>query len=107
MCQVEHYIPVAQTRPKQPHIWLLFLKAGCKRAVLGRTILSNEKGHRHQLRRNERTGQSSHLQRWPQIFRSDPPEIVRSIWFLAEISGILAEWKAPSCVNIILLGKHE
>ena len=45
MCQVEQYIPVAQTRPKQPHIWLLFLKAGYKRAVLGTTIFSNEKGH--------------------------------------------------------------
>ena len=42
---MERYIPVAQTRPKPPHVWLLFLYAGYKRVVLGTTILSNGKGH--------------------------------------------------------------
>ena len=64
-------------------------------------------GKAHPPYRNERTGQSGGLQRWCQIFGSDPIEMVRSIWFLNEISGILAEWRAPNCVNIILLGKHK
>ena len=33
-CSRERYIPVAQNRPKPPRVWLLFLKAGYKRAVL-------------------------------------------------------------------------
>ena len=34
---MERFIPVAHTRPKPPSFWLLFLKAGYKRAVLGLT----------------------------------------------------------------------
>ena len=34
---MERFILVAQTRPKPPSFWLLFLKAGYKRAVLGLT----------------------------------------------------------------------
>ena len=39
--------------------------------------------------RNDQTGQSGPLQRWTQILRSDRTEMVRSIWFLTEISGSL------------------
>ena len=39
--------------------------------------------------------------------RTQPKCSVLSIWFLTEISGILAEWKAPHCVNMILLDKHK
>ena len=45
ICPMGQYIPVAQTRPKPPCIWSLFWKAGYRRAVLGPTILSKEKGH--------------------------------------------------------------
>ena len=38
-------ILVAQTRPKPPRVWLLFLWAGYKTAVRGTIILSNGKGH--------------------------------------------------------------
>ena len=41
---MERYIPVAQARPNPPRVWLLFLLAGYKRAVLGTTILANGKG---------------------------------------------------------------
>ena len=44
-CPMKWYISVAQTSPKPPCVWLLFLQAGCKRAVLGTTLLSNGKGH--------------------------------------------------------------
>ena len=55
---MERYIPVAQTRPKPPHVWLLFLYAGYKRAVLGTTILSNGKGHFGPTDRSDQTSQS-------------------------------------------------
>ena len=42
---MERYIPVAHTRLEPPRVWLLFLEAGYKRAVLGTTILSNGKVH--------------------------------------------------------------
>ena len=43
---MERYIQLAQTRPKPPLVWLLFLKGvGHKRAVLGTTLLPNGKGH--------------------------------------------------------------
>ena len=43
---MKRYIPVAQTRPKPPRVWLLFLKGvGPKRSVLGTTLLPNGKGH--------------------------------------------------------------
>ena len=38
------YIPVAQSRPKPMLVWLLLLQAGCKRVVLGTTVLSNGNG---------------------------------------------------------------
>ena len=58
-CPVERYIPVAKTRPKQPRVWLLFLKAGYKTAVLamGTTILTNGEGHFGPTDRDNRTGQ--------------------------------------------------
>ena len=56
-CPGERYIPVAQTRPKPPRVWLLFLWAGYKRAVLhGTTILSNGKGHFGPTDLNYQTG---------------------------------------------------
>ena len=78
---MERYIPVAQTRPKPPRVWLLFFK----RAVLGRTILSNGKGHFGLTDRIDQTGQSGQ----PRIFRSDQTEMVRSHFDEpTEISGI-------------------
>ena len=89
-CPVERYIPVTQTQPKPPRVWLLFLWAGYKRAVLGATILSNGKGH------FGITGQVKvdHLQSWSWIFRSE--------WYalcdvpMTEISGILG-WMEGAC----------
>ena len=52
---MERYIPVAQTRPKPPRAWLLFLQAGYKRAVLGTTILSNGKEHFGPTDQNDQT----------------------------------------------------
>ena len=52
---MERYIPVSPARPKPPHVWLLFLQVGYKRAVLGTTILSNGKGCFDPTDRNERT----------------------------------------------------
>ena len=57
MCPMEQYNLVEQTRPKPPRIWLLFLKAGYKRAVLGTTILSNGKGHFGPTDQNDQTAQ--------------------------------------------------
>ena len=54
---MERYIPVAKTRPKQPRVWLLFLKAGYKTAVLGTTILTNGEKHFGPTDRDNRTGQ--------------------------------------------------
>ena len=54
---MERYISVAQTRPKPPRTWLLFLQAGYKRAVLGTTMLSNGKEHFGLTDRNDQTGQ--------------------------------------------------
>ena len=54
---MERYVPVAKTRPKQPRVWLLFLKAGYKTAVLGTTILTNEEKHFGPTDRDNRTGQ--------------------------------------------------
>ena len=56
-CQMERYILVAKTRPKQPRVWLLFLQAGYKTAVLGTTILTNGEGHFGPTDRDNRTGQ--------------------------------------------------
>ena len=52
------YIPVAKTQPKPPRVWLLLLWAGYKRAVLGTSTLSNEKGHFSSTIWNDLTGQS-------------------------------------------------
>ena len=41
-----------------PHVWLLFLLVGYKRAVLGTTILSNGKGHFGPPDRDNRSGQN-------------------------------------------------
>ena len=57
-CPMELYIPVTQTRPKPPRVWLLFLWAGYKRAVLWTTILWNRKGHFGPTDRNDQTGQT-------------------------------------------------
>ena len=48
---------------------------------------------------------SDHLLRWSRIFRSDRTEMVRSIWFLTEISGILG-WmeSAPSLSSFTIYG---
>ena len=56
-CPMERYILVAQTWPKPPRAWLLFLQAGYKRAVLGTTILSNGKEHFGPTDWNGQTGQ--------------------------------------------------
>ena len=56
-CPMERYIPVAKTRPKQPRVWLLFLKAGYKTAVLGTTILTNGEKHFGPTDRDNRIGQ--------------------------------------------------
>ena len=55
---MELFISPAQTRPKLPHVRLLFLYAGDKRSILGTTILSNGKRHFGQIDRNDQTGQS-------------------------------------------------
>ena len=51
----------AQTRPRPPSVWLLFLQAilqsGYQRAVLGTAILSNGKGYFGPTDRNDQTGQ--------------------------------------------------
>ena len=38
-----------------------------------------------------------HLQKWSQILWSDRTEMVRSIWFLTEISGILGWMESAPC----------
>lgn len=58
MCPIKPYILVAQTWPKRPHSWLLFLSTGYKRAVLRTTILSNGRGHFGPTNWNDRAGQS-------------------------------------------------
>ena len=58
--KIQRYIPVAGNRPKPPHVWLLFLYAGYKRAVLGSTILSNGREHFGWTDRNDQTGQSGY-----------------------------------------------
>ena len=70
-CPMERYIPVVQTRLKPPRVWLLFMKAGYKRAVLRTTILSHGKGI--SVRLTEITGlvKVDHLQSWS-IFRNSP-----------------------------------
>ena len=59
MCPMEQYIPVAhvKTWPKPLRIWLLFLQAGYKSAVLGITLLSNGKGDFGRTDWNYHTGQ--------------------------------------------------
>ena len=58
MCPIKPYILVAQTWPKRPHSWLLFLSTGYKRAVLRTTILSNGRGHFGPTYQGKWTGQS-------------------------------------------------
>ena len=83
---MERYIPVAQTRLKPPRVWLLFMKAGYKRAVLRTTILSNGKGI--SVRPTE-TGlvKVDHLHTWS-IFRNSPFHLMYQpeFWF---------KWKGP------------
>jgi len=59
------------------------------------------------VRPTEKSGRVKvdHLLRWSQIFRSDRTEMVRSIWFLTEISGILG-WmeSAPSLSSFPIYG---
>ena len=78
-CPIEQYIPVAQTQPKPPHIWLLFLWAGYKRAVLGTTVLSSGKGHFGPTDQNDKLVKEGRLQSWSWIFWLDQIKIVLSI----------------------------
>ena len=91
-CPMERYIPVAQTRPKPPRAWLLFLQAGYKRAVLGTTILSNGKEHFGPTDQNDQTGQrgppSKLIPNIPVgLNRNGPFDVATEFW---------VEWKAPS-----------
>ena len=74
------YIPVPQTRPKPTCIWLLFLWAGNKRAVLGGHHLCQMKRD-ISVPPSEMTRQVKvdHLQSWSWIIQSDQTEMVRSI----------------------------
>ena len=86
---MERYIAVAQTPPKPPHIWLLFLSE-YKRALLRKTILSNGKGHFGQTDGNDQTGQSGPPSKLvPNILVGPNPKWSVSFDVPTEISGIL------------------
>ena len=91
---MERYIPAAQTRPKPPRVWLFFMLAGYKRAVLGRTILSIGKWHFGPTDRNEQTDIWDHLQSWSQIFRSDQTSVPFD--FQPKYPVLWAQWKASN-----------
>ena len=71
---------------------VLFLQAGYRRAVLGTIIMSNQgNGRDISVRPTEMTRlvKVDLLQSGSEILGSDWTEMVCSIWFLTEISGIL------------------
>ena len=90
-------IPVGETRPKPPRVGLLFLKAGCKRAVLGTTILSNIwKGTVWSHRPNwpDRSNRTT-LKAGPENSGRTKPKWSDLFDVPTEISGILGHGKRP------------
>ena len=88
MCPMERYNPVAQTRPKPPRVWLfveerLWGQQFCQmdRDISIRSITSVD-----------------HVQKVSQILQSDLTEMVRSIWFRTQISGILRRIESSLCL---------
>ena len=79
-CLTGRYIPAAQSRPKPPRVWLLFLWAGYKRAVLGTTFCQMERVISVRPTEMTRPVKVDHLQSWSRTFRSDQTEMIRSIW---------------------------
>ena len=65
MCPMEQYIQVAHTRPKPPHVSLLFSYLGFKRAVLGTSILSNGEERFGPTDRNDQTRQGTTFKAGP------------------------------------------
>ena len=79
------YIPVAQTPPKPPRAWLLFLQAGYKRAVLlywGQQFCQMERNISVQPTEMTRPVKEDHLQSWSRIW-SVPFDVA------TEMTGIL------------------
>ena len=98
-CPMERHIPVARTRP--------FGYRSCKQDTKERYCRDNNfvkwKGTVWSDRPTEMTGRPvevDHLQRWFQIFRSDRTEMVRSIWFLTENSGIFELNEKPPVIRL-------
>ena len=88
MCPMERYNPVAQTRPKPPRVWLfveerLWGQQFCQmdRDISIRSITSVD-----------------HVEKVSQILQSDLTEMVRSIWFRTQISGILRRIESSLCL---------
>ena len=94
-------ILVAQTRPKPPRVWLLFLWAGYKTAVLGTIILSNGKGHSGPTDRNDQTGQSGQRSK---LVPNIPVEPNRNgpfhLMYQPKFPEFWVEWKAPKKIDL-------
>ena len=101
MRPMERYIPVAQTRPKPPRVWLLFLKAGYKRAVLETTILSNGNGDFGPTDRNDQTGQSGPPSKLvPNIPVGPNRNGPFRLMYQPKFPEFWVEWKAPPVSEI-------
>ena len=84
-----------------PRVWLLFLLAGYKRAVLGRTILSNRKGHLGPTDRDNQSGQSGPPSKLvPNIPVGPNRNGPFHLMYQPKFPECWVEWKAPMGSNV-------
>jgi len=82
-------------------VWLLFLLAGYKRAVLGTTILTNGKGHFGSTDRDNRPGQSGPPSRLvPNIPVGPNRNGPFHLMYQPKFPECWVEWKAPMGSNV-------
>ena len=78
-------------------------KQDAKRRYWGQQFCQIERDISVRPTKMTRPVKEDHLQRWSQIFRSNRTEMVRSIWFLTEISGILGWMDSALRYNVFFL----
>ena len=90
---MERYNPVAQTRPKPPRVSLF-----AEERHWGQQFCQMDRDISVRSTKTSGPVKVDHLQKGSQIFQSDRTEMVHSIWFRPEISGILRWIESALCI---------